>query len=387
MNAYKDIFFEKYRCQPDFAISAPGRINLIGEHIDYLDGLVMPAAIEPHITMLATSDPESNQIEVFCSGECKMEGVIDLNDLGVRESERWLNYLIGVLAGYREREIDCTGARIGIFSTLPLGAGLSSSAALETATALLIEALTGQELSVLDRALICQKAEHKYVGVPCGIMDQLSIGAAEEGAVLKIDCLDHSVELLPLPEELCLVVADSGVKHSLGDGEYRIRRSQCEEALFLLGEDSWRDVAMEQVKDSEALLGDVLFRRARHAVTEMTRVQQFAHALETGQIEEIGEIMKAGHKSLKDDFEVSCPELDALVDAGYEFGVDCGQIGSRMTGGGFGGSTIHLVRENVANEFIEFLKERYRDLYSRDLHCFQTRASAGAKFVHFTAHE
>ncbi|MEM1297450.1 MAG: galactokinase, partial [Verrucomicrobiota bacterium] len=369
-------FQAKFEIAPEFRIEAPGRVNLIGEHIDYLDGWVMPAAIDQRITVLAASDSSSGGIEVWSAEQDATTYTLATTEFEARtrSEESWLNYLIGVFAAYAERGIKIPACRIGIFSTLPSGAGLSSSAALETATALLIEALTGFEISVGERALLCQKAEHECVGVPCGIMDQLTVGAGVENHVLRIDCRDLTVEPIPLPEDVCLVVADTGVKHALGDGEYRKRREDCEAALTILEADSFRDVSLESINQSCEELGDRLFRRAHHAVTEMLRVADFAEALNAGQFHELGRLMREGHNSLRDNFEVSCAELDALVDSGFEFGAERGHLGSRMTGGGFGGSTIHLVQGDAAPAFLDHLQLAYGVFFNRDLNCFVTHA-------------
>ncbi|MDF1852434.1 MAG: galactokinase [Verrucomicrobiales bacterium] len=381
MSAAVKQFRARYGVEPTIRIEAPGRVNLIGEHIDYLDGWVMPAAIEPRITLLAAHDPSACGIEVWSAERGGMVHQLSTSEFKVRSNpeEAWLNYLVGVLAVYGDRGIRVPVCRVGIFSTLPSGAGLSSSAALETAMALLVEALIGKQTSARERALLCQKAEHDWVGVPCGIMDQFAVGMGAEDYLLKIDCRDLKVEPTPLPRAVSLVIADSGVKHALGDGEYRKRRDDCEAALAVLEASSFRDVSLELVNQFRSELGDRLFRRVRHVVTEMRRAGDFANALKAGQLDDLGRLMRAGHDSLKNDFEVSCAELDFLVDAGYAFGPDRGQLGSRMTGGGFGGSTVHLVREEVAPAFLKHLKAEYRRAFDVDLNCFVTRAAGAAK--------
>ncbi len=368
---------------PDALVRAPGRINLIGEHVDYLDGLVMPAAIDRSIEAAAARiDAPEVRVWTTQAGEGESPHVFSLDDLNARTgSESWLNYLIGVLAVLRDAGVEPPGFEVALTADLPTGAGLSSSAALETATALVVEALTGIEQDRIDRALLCQKAEHEFAGVPCGIMDQLAVGASQAGHALMIDCRDLSLKPVPIPPGIALVVADSRVKHALGDSEYRNRREDCEKAAEILGIRALRDATLEQVTAAREQLGDRLFRRARHAVTEIERVRNFARALESGDLAAIGRIMRAGHDSIRDDFEVSCAELDALVEAAYEFGPEQGLIGSRMTGGGFGGSTVSLVREDATEAFVEHLGSAYRKRFGRPASIFITHAADGARIL------
>lgn len=368
---------------PEALVRAPGRINLIGEHVDYLDGLVMPAAIDRGIEA-AAAKIEAPEVRVWTTlvGESERPHLISLNELTIRSGkDSWLNYLIGVLAMLREAGVESPGFEIALTADLPTGAGLSSSAALETVTALVVEALTGIEQDPVDRALLCQKAEHEFAGVPCGIMDQLAVGASRAGHALMIDCRDHSLKPVPIPRGIALVVADSRVKHALGDSEYRNRREDCETAAGILGVSALRDATLDQVGAKADALGDRLFRRARHAVTEIERVREFAIALENANFPAIGRIMRTGHDSIRDDFEVSCEELDFLVDAAYDFGSERGLIGARMTGGGFGGSTVNLVREDATEVFADHLSSTYLQKFGHPPSLFATHAADGARIV------
>lgn len=379
-------FRERFGCDPGIRVVSPGRINLIGEHVDYLGGEVMPIAIDRHVTVDAAASGD-DRVEVFPAGlGLEAPAVIDLGDLSRRDSasESWLNYVIGVLSVYRDAGVTIPGFRALVRSDLPVGAGLSSSAALETSIALLVETLGGVEQDVADRALLCQRAEHEFAGVPCGIMDQLAVGAGRRGHVLRLDCADLSRTHVPLPGEVSVVVADTGVKHSLGDGEYEMRRRDCEEALAILGRESFRELTLPEIEAEAGRLGDRLHRRARHAVSEMERVRDFAGALERSDFARIGEIMLRGHESLRDDYEVSCPELDALVEAAYGFGPGRGLVGSRMTGGGFGGSTVSLVRTESAAEFRDHLENFHAEKFGRRPNCFITDAVDGARVVPIT---
>jgi galactokinase len=365
---------------PTVVAVSPGRVNLIGEHIDYLDGWVLPVAIDRHLVIeaAATDDGTWEIVPVQAGfGQAVRFGKEGISPRNAKE-ERWLNYLLGVIAGYRAAGVEVPGFRAVIHADLPAGAGLSASAALETATALVIEALTGHALTVPDRARLCQRAEHDYAGVPCGIMDQLAVGAGKAGHALLVDCRDLTTRPVSLPEDLVLLVTDTGVKHALGDGEYRIRREQCERALFLLGATSFRDLEIGRIEAGRERLGETLFRRARHAVTEIARVHAFVSALESGELAALGRLLHEGHESLRDDYEVSCSELDCLVEAGYAFGADRGHVGTRMTGGGFGGSTISLVRRDDADALRDHLETAFAARFGRKPDAFITSAVDGA---------
>ena len=375
--------FESHFGKPSTVrIISPGRINLIGEHIDYLGGKVMPIAINRHLTVEAT--PNNKKIvEIFPEGMgFETPEIIDLASLEKRtaSSETWMNYVIGVLSVYSDAGNNVPGFQATISSTLPAGAGLSSSAALETAVALVIEALSGVGQDVVDRALFCQRAEHDFAGVPCGIMDQLAVGAGQEGHALLLDCNDLSMSQIPLPSDLAIVTTDTKVKHALGDGEYKKRREDCDEILRRLDLASFHELGESGFESRAGELGERLFRRARHAVSEMERVGLFAEALQASDLEALGHLMRASHDSLRLDYEVSCPELDFLVDTAYSLPTDFGVIGSRMTGGGFGGSTVTFVARDLAPAYCEKVRKSYEEKFGRLPDCFITSAVDGAKF-------
>lgn len=379
-------FQEVFGACPEWISASPGRINLIGEHVDYLGGVVMPIAIGRHLVVEARPI-EGRICEVFPVGfGHSTPSAVSLDRLlrSDLSENRWLNYIVGVISVYRDTGIEAPAFQATIRSDIPVGAGLSSSAALETAIALLIESLSGVEQDPVDRALLCQRAEHEFAGVPCGIMDQLAVGARRAGQAMQLDCSDLSIRHSPIPDGISILVADTGVKHSLGDGEYRKRRSDCDEALEILGKASFREVSLADLQNRETGLGDRLFRRARHAVSEMARVEAFSSALAKGDAVAIGKTMKEGHESLRDDYEVSCPELDALVEAAYDAGERRGVLGARMTGGGFGGSTVTLVRAEFAEELRNHLREFYAEKFGRELECFITTAVDGASATRST---
>lgn len=376
----KHTFEEQFSSLPSFAIRAPGRINLIGEHIDYLDGFVMPAAIDRSIFAVGAAN-QTDKIRLLSSLSDEVTS-FSVNDDQIRKGKDfWLNYVVGVLASYRKKGIPCKGFDLVIDTDLPTGAGLSSSAALETTFALAVEKMADTQLTPVERARLCLQAEHEYAGVPCGIMDQLAVGASEAGKGLLIDCQSQEFDTVSIPDGVSIIVTDTQVKHALGDGEYKKRCEDCAAALSQLGVDSWRDVTMSMIEEKQQDLGDRLFRRARHAVTEIGRVGAFADALQQNNSEQIGKLMKASHLSLKDDYEVSCPELDLLVDAAYEFGPKNGLLGSRMTGGGFGGSAICLVTETAADKLMQHLQTKFCEAFNREVTPFITTPSAGAHYV------
>ncbi len=359
---------------------APGRINLIGEHIDYLGGDVMPVAIDRYIVVESELHSQPCcEIIAEISGEertCR----IDFTELSRFESpaDQWINYMVGVLALTKEGGGKLRGFSARISSDLPTGAGLSSSAALTTAFSLIVDAAAGVDRSLLERALLCQRAEHEYAGVPCGIMDQLAVGAGKANSVLHLNCETEEWSYVDFPPDWALVIADTHVKHQLGDGEYRKRREDCEQILQELARNDFQSLAESELDEQKDRLGNRLYRRARHVVTEMKRVKRFVEALDSRDRESVGSLLLESHRSLRDDYEVSCPELDLLVDSAYKFGSERGLIGSRMTGGGFGGSTISLVERESAEKFQDHLRKNYREKLGRDLDCFITSSVDGA---------
>ncbi|MCX6611607.1 MAG: galactokinase [Acidobacteria bacterium] len=320
---------------------APGRVNLIGEHTDYNDGFVLPVAIEMQTIATATPAPAMQ----FTSTSNPPAG--------------WEAYVLGVEKQLRRRAVPIPNLAIEFSSTLPLGAGLSSSAAFEVSAALAFIAAAGFELPAMEVAKLCQQAEIETVGLGCGIMDQfISLHGRADHAIL-LDCRSLAWRPVPIPEGITLVIADTGVKHALASSEYNTRRKECEEAAAALGVKSLRDA-----------IQDGGYKRARHIVSENARVLAFVEALAANDRKGLGELMAASHESLRVDYEVSCPELDAMVAAAQQ----CpGLIGARMTGGGFGGSTINLVETGEASAFAAKLAQLYP---GATIHI--TRAASGA---------
>lgn len=368
---------------PRWIAAAPGRVNLIGEHTDYNAGFVFPLAIERYVVMAAARPVDgaaANRVRVHST----LLGKTAEFSLSRLEPERrdWTSYIRGTFAGALERDMASGALDVLVDSNVPLGGGLSSSAALEVATATLLEAVTGQALDPVDKARLCQKAEHMYAGMPCGIMDQFSSALGEAGKLLLIDCRSETAELVALDDpDVAVLVINSNVKHELTGSEYPERRAACEQAAKLLGVTALRDVTPVELEEEKHKLDLLLYRRARHVVTENERTVQAAEALQAGDWATLGELMYASHLSLKNDYEVSCPELDALVEIASEIGAEGGVIGSRMTGGGFGGSTVSLVASGREREIAARIGAEYERRVGRAATAFVTKPARGAHVV------
>ena len=373
-------FEEKFSAKPDVVVAAPGRVNLIGEHIDYNDGFVLPMAIERYTVIAAKVDPENESTATLYSVDMDEQVEISLVDPTKREDSHWSNYVAGVVSGMvKDKGVSIPGFQAVAKSNVPIGGGLSSSASLEVAAATVIEAVTGQAIPKVDKALVCQKAEHQFAGVPCGIMDQFSSVLCESDHVLLLDCRDQSFQQIPFSNpDIVVLIINSEVKHELSGGEYAQRRSQCEVALEKLGAKSYRDVTLQQVQEKKAELDPVVFNRAHHVVTEIARTVKTAEAMKKNAWQTVGELMYASHASLRDDFEVSCKELDVLVDiAGKTDGV----IGARMTGGGFGGCIVALVQGNKADSISDSICREYEAQTGVKPTAFMTRPGQGAHVI------
>ncbi|WP_329338171.1 galactokinase [Streptomyces sp. NBC_00663] len=338
----RDGFVALYGTEPEGVWSAPGRVNLIGEHTDYNDGFVMPFAL-PHTAVAAVSRRDDGVLRLHSADIEDGVAELRLDDLVPETDRGWTAYPAGVVWALREAGHAVTGADIHLTSTVPSGAGLSSSAALEVVVALALNDLYELGLQRWQLARLCQRAENVYVGAPTGIMDQTASACCEEGHALFLDTRDLSQKQIPFDlasEGMRLLVVDTQVKHSHSEGEYGKRRAGCERGAALLGVDALRDIAYGDLDAALARLGDdeEAVRLVRHVVTEDERVEKAVALLESGDTRAIGPVLVAGHASLRDDFRISCPELDLVVDTA----MSAGALGSRMTGGGFGGSAIVL---------------------------------------------
>jgi galactokinase len=364
-------------------IRAPGRVNLIGEHTDYNEGFVFPMAIEPEVRLVCrTRDQGVVRLvsTVFPSQivEFSLEKKIEAGE------PKWANYCRGVAAEMEAAGIPLAGMDCLITNTLPVGGGLSSSAALEVGTALALLTVSGQEMSPNRIALLCQKAEHEYAGAPVGIMDQTAVVSSKAGHAMLLDCRDLSKQFIAIdPRDLRVVIANSMVKHELTGGEYARRRAQCEEGVAFFKEQNpsvraLRDLTIEQLEAAREQLSDLVYRRCRHVITENVRTSEAATKLTAQQYHRVGELMLLSHYSLRDDYEVSSVELDYLVDEAIKVR---GVYGARMTGGGFGGCIVALVQPRSVDPLIEHLRKAYQSKFKIDPTVFATTATAGANVI------
>ncbi|WP_320782631.1 galactokinase [Streptomyces sp. CRN 30] len=374
-------FAELYGAAPEGIWAAPGRVNLIGEHTDYNDGFVMPFAL-PHATVAAVSRRTDGVLRLH-SGDVEGDPVeLALTDLAPESDRNWTAYPAGVVWALREAGHEVTGADVHLTSTVPTGAGLSSSAALEVVIALALNDLYDLDLKGWQLARLCQRAENVYVGAPTGIMDQTASACCQEGHALFLDTRDLSQRQIPFDlaaEGMRLLVVDTQVKHSHSEGEYGKRRAGCEKGAALLGVDALRDIAYDDLDAALARLDDEeeVRRLVRHVVTEDQRVEKTVALLESGETRAIGPILSEGHASLRDDFRISCPELDLVVDTA----LSAGALGARMTGGGFGGSAIVLLEAADADTVTKAVEEAFAAAGFTAPRVFTAVPSAGARHL------
>jgi galactokinase len=360
---------------------APGRVNLIGEHTDYNDGFVMPAAIDFY-TWAKVSPREDRKLQIR-SENFNEEIEIDLDDPNITARKHWSDYPVGVAvilerAGYRLR-----GARLEIRGEVPIGSGLSSSAAIEVATACALTAISGVEIDKQELALLCQRAENEFVGARVGIMDQFVSLFGQQQKALFLDCRTLESELLPLPDNVRLIICNTMVKHELASSAYNERREQCETGVKVFARrfpeiTALRDVGLTELELFKNELSEVVYRRCRHVITENGRVLVAANALKQHDLTRFGRLMAESHQSLRDDYEVSSKELDLMVE--FARRVE-GVYGARMTGGGFGGCTVNLVAVEHADEFRERIAQWYEEATKIKPEIYVCNAANGAEEV------
>ena len=381
------IFREKFGDAPAHIARAPGRVNLLGEHVDYNDGFVLPAAIDcatyiafspanSHQTTLIAAD--LNQQASFSPRTIPSKTQVDSSPL-----PEWTHYPAGVMWVLHQNSLKAPAVNAVYASNVPRGSGLSSSASVEMAFMIAWQTLAGWALPPMQRALLGQKAENQYVGVNCGIMDQFACACGVENQLLLLDCRSLEWKTIPLPEDISIVIADTKVRRKLTSGEYNKRRAACEEAVRLLKQDlpnmrSLRDVGVEDFNRFAAKLPDEVSKRARHVVEEIERSKQAPALLEAGDIQRFGELMNECHISLRDLYEVSCPELDVMTRIAQSIE---GCYGARLTGAGFGGCTVNLVARERAKTFSELLAKGYESETGYPPEIYITRASNGAELL------
>jgi galactokinase len=378
-----------YGRPPCWIVAAPGRVNVIGEHTDYNDGFVLPMAIERHAVMAADISQSSAPRIVIHDERDNDTAQIDLQKPVVKGNPRWSNYIRGVVAGFQSRGVKIPSLDVSLFSIVPLGGGLSSSAALEVVTATLLEAVTGELINPIEKALLCQKAEHEFAGVPCGIMDQFVSVMGQKNHLLLLDCRSRQTELVPMDDaSVVLLVVNTNVKHDLGSGEYAQRRAQCETAAKILGVSSLRDATADALERTRSKMDLFVFHRARHVIGEIERTLNTAEAIRASDWPTVGDLMYASHASLRYYYEVSCKELDTIVDICKFIGIEGGVYGCRMTGGGFGGSCVALVRADAVDAITKQIATYYKIATTGDeakngieATIFSSRPAAGATVI------
>jgi galactokinase len=370
-----------YRTGARAIFRAPGRVNLIGEHTDYNDGFVMPAAINFY-AYSAIAERADRMLSIH-SEQFGETVEFDLSQAAVQPRKHWSDYVRGVAVVLRNEGYPLTGANLLIDGRVPIGSGLSSSAAIEVATALALMTLGGVTIPLLDVARLCQRAENDYTGARCGIMDQFVSCFGRQDHALMLDCRSLEATYLQLPPNVRLVICNTMVRHELAGGEYNERRASCERvaetiAKFLPKVRALRDLTQENLEHYRNQISEVDFRRCRHVITENDRVKDAKSALEIGNLARFGELMYLSHNSLDRDYEVSCRELNIMVDLARNLE---GVYGARMTGGGFGGCTINLVESKMTLEFQTTIGREYEKLTGLSPQIFVCGAAGGASEV------
>jgi galactokinase len=375
MSQIEKKFLETFGAEPDLVAAAPGRVNLIGEHIDYSDGFVLPFAIKDR-TLVAARKRGDSTVRIASAQRRNKIVTVDISKVKPGLKGEWERYALGVLWVLGVKE----GVDLLIDGHVPLGAGLSSSAALECSVATAMNHLFDLGFNLEELARLTQKAENQYVGVPCGIMDQSVSLMATQGSALLLDCSDLTTKNIPFDvasSGLELLIIDTQAHHALTDGGYAERRASCESVVAKLGISSLRELSMEQLENSRGLLTETEFVRARHAVTEMKRVLECVEALSNSDFAKVGQLINQSHTSLRDDYTVSCPELDTAVEAALA----AGALGSRMVGGGFGGSAIALIQASKTTETIKSVEKAFSSKGFKAPRFFTSLPSQGAELL------
>jgi galactokinase len=376
-------FTERFGRPPVWLAAAPGRVNLIGEYTDFNGGHVLPMAIDRYVVMAAAPAPAGAVPRLRVrSSAVDSEVEVPLGAPVVRGEPAWANYVRGVVAGFQRAGTALPALDALVASEVPVGGGLSSSAALEVATATLLEAAAGTPLDPREKARLCRQAEHEYAGVPCGLMDQLASVLGDPAGPMLIDCKTQAVRIVPIADpHASVLICNTNVHHALGDGAYARRRAECAQAARDLGVEELCDATPAALEAARGRMDPVVHRRARHVIGEEARTLAAAEALAAPDLRRAGALMYESHRSLRDDFEVSCPELDTLVDIAGEIGEAGGVHGARMTGGGFGGCTVTLVQSARVPAVAEILRSEYLRRTGRALTDFVSRPARGAHLV------
>lgn len=368
-------FQQYYGEAPTLVAHAPGRVNLIGEHTDYNEGFVFPAAIN-FGTWVAASKRDDNEISVTAMDYDNQQNQFALSDIQYDEEQGWANYVRGVVKVLKESMPDFGGANLLVTGNVPQGAGLSSSASFEVAILKAISALYELPLDGVKAALLGQKAENTFVGCSCGIMDQLISAMGNEGMAMLLDCQSLAIEHSPLPDSHQIVIINSNVKRGLVDSEYNLRRQQCEQGASLLSVASLREANIDMLETAKAHMPEVVYRRARHIITENARTLKASQALKTGDIETVSKAMAESHVSMRDDFEITVRPIDYLVEIIDEVLGTSG--GVRMTGGGFGGCVVALAPTDKVEAVKQVVANKYFDETGYNADIYVCTATQGA---------
>ncbi|MBM0492787.1 galactokinase [Aeromonas jandaei] len=372
------VFAEQFAKTPDLLVRAPGRVNLIGEHTDYNDGFVLPCAID-YETCVAIGLRDDQQVQVIAADYDNQRDQFDLDldqPIEHHPSQRWSDYIRGVVKYLQERGYALRGLDLVVSGNVPQGAGLSSSASLEVAIGQAFKEALGLAITQAEIALNGQQAENKFVGCNCGIMDQMISASGKTDHALLLDCRSLETRLIPMPADLAVLIVNSNVRRGLVDSEYNTRRQQCEAAARHYGVKALRDLDLAALEAGKAGLDEVCYRRARHVVGDNSRTLAAADALAQGDLVRLGELMADSHAAMRDDFEITVPAIDGLVEIikariGIEGGV-------RMTGGGFGGCVVALLRPEKVAEVIAAVEAEYPAISGLKADCYVCSASAGA---------
>jgi galactokinase len=373
----RDLFTARYGAPPRMIVRAPGRVNLIGEHTDYNEGFVFPIAIDRE-TFVAARSRADQTIRAYTT-QFDQQDSFEVTAIERNPTMPWTNYVRGVIKGLLARDLPISGADLLISSDVPLGSGLSSSASLEVAVGYALQLLNNINLLGEELALLAQGAENSFVGMQCGIMDQFIAALGRADHALLIDCRDLNYHPVPIPPDVRVVVCNSGIQHNLGTSEYNQRRATCKEAVRLLKArmpkiGSLRDVSMAELTANADLLPPTVLMRARHVVSENKRTLEAAEALERADLVTFGRLMVESHTSMRDDYQISVPEVDLLTELAMTIP---GCYGSRLTGGGFGGSTVNLVTLSAIEQFVARVGANYSTETGRKTEILVCRPSEG----------
>lgn len=387
LDLLKSEFERIHRAPPPLIVRAPGRVNLIGEHTDYNDGFVLPIAIDRDILIAARARADREAVFTALDVSGGQSDVFSLDRVEHHDDYRWANYIRGVAYFLQREGAEFPGLDAVITSEIPSGAGLSSSAALEVGTATTFQAFGNFAVDKVTLARLCQRAENEFVGVKSGIMDQFASALGEKGSAILIDCRALTHQTVPLPRGVTVVVADTMKKRHLAGSEYNTRRAECENAVVLLGNllrkplRALRDVSLKELHASEKYLPPNLAKRARHVLSENERVLKAVRAAKRGDAVTFGKLMNESQSSLRDDYEASSPELDTMVEIARS---QAGCLGSRLTGAGWGGATVNLVRDEQLDAFVDNVRRAYGARTGIDAWVSPVRASAGASVLEGT---